>query len=91
MATLSWEWGCAKPGLIHPPAGHTAYHIPTIPSWHKLDHSAARNSVSGFREPRVASRSRSSPGARKLSAHRSGETWRELVPFPCVAHSASPS
>lgn len=35
MAAVSWEWDCVKRGLSHPPAGHTAHHIPTIPSWHK--------------------------------------------------------
>lgn len=61
MVAVSWEWDCVKRGLSHPPTGHTAHHIPTIPSWYKLDNSAARNFDSGFREPRVASRSRSRP------------------------------
>lgn len=67
-----------KPGLIHPPARHSAHHIPTIPSWHKLDLSAARNSDSGFREPRVASRSRSSPRLESClhtGQERHGESW----------------
>lgn len=52
MVAVSWEWDCVKLGLSYPPTGHTAHHIPTIPSWYKLDNSAARNFDSGFREPR---------------------------------------
>lgn len=64
-----------KRGLIHLPTGHTAHHIPTIPSWHKLDNSAARNSDSGFREPRVASRRKSSPSCLDTGQERHEESW----------------
>lgn len=78
MVAVSWEWGCVKWGLTHPPTGHTAHRIPTIPSWHKLDSSAARNSDSGFREPRVASRRKSSPRLESCldtGQERHEETW----------------